>query len=151
MTKKLTARIVIGGFILLSFLISASVGWSAEYGPYTLTAPIATDGDTIRGDVNIWPDLSVDASIRVAGVDTPELKSSFPCERALAVTAKKFTDTWILENYPLTISRIKQDKFSGRFNASVTGSTGDSLAGALIAAVVGRPYAGGARQPWCSN
>ena len=143
------ARMALGWLVLLCFLSMASVVSASEYGPYVLAAPIATDGDTLRGDVNIWPDLSVDAAIRVAGVDTPELKASLPCERALAVTAKKFTDTWILKNHPITISRIKPDKFSGRYDAVVTGSTGDSLAGALIAAGIGRPYSGGARQAWC--
>jgi len=152
-----------GRFILLSFLLSASVGWSAGFGPYGLTAPIATDGDTIRADVAIWPSLSVDAAIRVAGVDTPEMRTKAACDKrasvaerdgclcemVLAQKAKDFADNWIRKNHPLTVNQIKPDKFAGRYDAAVTGSTGDSLAGALIAAGVGRPYSGGARQPWC--
>jgi len=160
---KRMARVVIGGFILLSFLLSASVGWSAEYGPYVLTAPIATDGDTIRADVVIWPSLSVDAAIRVAGVDTPEMRTKAACDKrasvaerdgclcemVLAQKAKDFTDKWVLDQQPLTASQIRPDKYAGRYDAIITGRTGELLAGALIAAKVGRPYSGGARQPWC--
>ena len=41
------------------------------------------DGDTIRVAIGIWPDEEVTA-IRVRGVDTPELKSKCPEERARA-------------------------------------------------------------------
>jgi len=132
--------------ILLGLVFPAQ---AAFYGPYTLTAPVAIDGDTLRADVEIWPGTVVDASIRVIGVDTPELRTACAGERALAQKAKAFTDAWIQANAPITISSVKPDKYAGRFDAIVTGRTGGSLAGDLIAQGHGRPYGGGARQPWC--
>lgn len=123
---------------------------AAFYGPYTLTAPIAIDGDTIRADVAIWPDTVVDAAIRVLGVDTPEMKASNACERDLAQKAKAFTDAWIQANAPLLIGAVKPDKYAGRFDAVVTGKDGTSLSVALIQSGHGRRYTGGARLPgWC--
>jgi len=146
-------EIFFGPFVFLVVLGITLLCRPAEavfFGPYQLTAPIAVDGDTIRADVTIWPAIIVDASIRVVGVDTPELRASTACERDLAVKAKAFTDTWIQTNQPLMIGAVKPDKYSGRYDdAVVTGKDGTSLTTALIQAGIGRPYSGGARQGWC--
>ena len=134
---------------LLMFLLLISPVEAAFYGPYTLIAPVAVDGDTIRADVAIWPELTVDAAIRVAGVDTPELRASIPCEYQLAIKAKEFTDAWIQAQAPLMIGAVKPDKYAGRYDAVVTGKNGTSLAKALIDAGHGRSYSGGARLGWC--
>lgn len=138
----------------LIFLIALMVFLLQEaeavyYGPYTLTAPFAIDGDTIRADVNIWPGITVDASIRVLGVDTPELHAANACERDLAIKAKAFTDAWILANQPIMIGGVKTDKFSGRYDSVVLGNGGINLATELIKANLGRPYNGGPRSGWC--
>lgn len=133
--------------LVVCFLSSPS--WSAFYGPYTLIAPIAVDGDTINADVTIWPDITVDAGIRVRGVDTPEIRGSTGCERDLAVKAKAFTDLWLITNQPISISSVAPDKYSGRYDAVVTGLGGAVLAADLINAGHGVPYSGGARKPWC--
>ncbi len=136
--------------IILLVLLVFSVGASAAfYGPYTLMAPVAIDGDTLRADVQIWPDTVVDVAIRVIGVDTPELHASIACERDRARLAKLFTDAWIQSHAPLMIGAVKPDKYAGRYDAVVTGNDGTSLSKALIDSGHGRPYSGGAREPWC--
>ena len=149
---------MIRGFTLLWYLLATIVvplilhnpSEAADYGPYTLQAPIAIDGDTIQADVLIWPNIVADAHIRVVGVDTPELHATALCERTLAQKAKTFTDAWILSHQPITIANIKPDKYSGRVDAEVIGKDGTLLTEALIAAGIGRPYNGGARLPgWC--
>ena len=122
---------------------------AAFYGPYTLTAPVAIDGDTLRADVQIWPDMMTDVAIRVIGVDTPEIRATSACERDLAQKAKAFTDAWIQANAPLMIGAVKPDKYAGRYDAVVTGNDGSSLSAALIQSGHGRPYDGGKREPWC--
>jgi len=135
--------------LLLIFIGLVIPVYAASYGPYMLSAPIAIDGDTLRADVQIWPNTTVDVSIRVIGVDTPELHALNACERDLAQKAKIFTDAWIQANAPLTIGAVKPDKYSGRFDAVVTSRGGASLATTLIQSGHGRPYNGGARQAWC--
>lgn len=125
---------------------------AASYGPYSLIAPVAIDGDTIRADVLIWPDIIAEASIRVAGVDTPELVGNGtrvipPCEKVLAAKAREFTQDWINAHQPLTIQRVQSFKYG--IGAIVVGRDQTLLAGALIASGIARPYSGGARQPWC--
>lgn len=129
----------------------SSVASSAYSGPYALLAPVAVDGDTINADVPLWPGVTADdVSIRVLGVDTPEITGS-KCaeEKAAGILAKAFTDAWITKNYPIVVVNVKPDKYSGRFDAIVTGSGGERLSAALIQAGHGRPYNGGARQSWC--
>lgn len=135
---------------LLMLIALAAPAQAALYGPYILTAPVAIDGDTLRADVEIWPDQIASVAIRVRDVDTPELRATSACERALAVKARDFTDAWLQANAPVTIARVGPDKYAGRFDAVVTGRDGSTLAAALIAAGHGRPYHGGARQSWCS-
>lgn len=136
-------------FAVAIFCFLSSPSWSAFYGPYALLAPMATDGDTINADVPIWPGVTVDAGIRVRGVDTPELRGATACERDLAVKAKAFTDMWLLTHQPISISSVAPDKYSGRYDAVVTGLGGAVLATDLINAGHGVPYSGGARKPWC--
>ena len=134
--------------ILLAVCFLSSPSYAASYGTYALTSPVTIDGDTIRADVMIWPYITAGVAIRVIGVDTPEMKASSLCERALAIKARAFTDDWIILNQPITINFIKPDKYPGRVDAVVSGKSG-LLSGALISAGIARPYSGGARQPWC--
>lgn len=141
--------------VLAGFLSPSSL--AAYFGPYVLLAPTAVDGDTIKADVPVWPGVNIDASIRVIGVDTPEMTPAgcaTPAEnaaiRAAAVRAKEFTEAWINRNSPVVIGNVKPDAYSGRYDAVVTGSGGERLAAALIQAGHGRLYNGGKRQTWCA-
>lgn len=134
-------------FILLSVL--SSDAFSVYYGPFNLLAPVAIDGDTIRADVPVWPYVNIDASIRVIGVDTPEIAGKCTEEKTAALAAKAFTESWLNRNSPIVIGNVKPDAYSGRYDAIVTGSGGERLSDALIKAGHGRIYNGGKRQPWC--
>lgn len=142
-------------FVVLACFLS-SPSFAAFSGPYSLIAPSAIDGDTIKADVPVWPGVNIDASIRVIGVDTPELAPAgcaTPAEnaaiRAAAVRAKEFTEAWINRNSPVVIGSVKPDAYSGRYDAVVTGSGGERLSAALIQAGMGRVYNGGKRKTWC--
>jgi endonuclease YncB( thermonuclease family) len=147
--EKLLRYIILGGIAYI--LLMAVIGMEkarADYGPYALEGAIAIDGDTVRGDVLIWMDQTVNVAVRVAGIDAPEIKAATQCERDKALAARNFADNWLLNNMPVTISRVKHDKFAGRVDANITGRTG-SLAAALLAAGHARPYTGGTRGAWC--
>lgn len=135
-------------FMVLCFLSSGS--WGASYGPYSLTAPIAIDGDTIRADVMIWPGLVADVSIRVIGVDTPEIgQAKCELEKERGIAAMNFTNAWLAARIPISINTVRIDKYAGRIDAVVLGSGGEWLSAALIKSGHGRPYNGGTRQSWC--
>jgi endonuclease YncB( thermonuclease family) len=148
--------------MLRALLILAVIGflspssYAAYSGPYSLIAPVAIDGDTIRADVTVWPGITADASIRVIGVDSPELTSA-GCTtkqendeiKAAGLAAKQFTEGWLNRNHPVVIGNVKMDAYAGRYDAIVTGATGERLSAALIQSGHGRAYNGGKRQTWC--
>ena len=133
--------------VVVCFLPSAS--WGASYGPYSLIAPIAVDGDTIRADVMIWPGLVADVAIRVIGVDTPEIEQSkCATEKERGIAARNFVNTWLATRIPITINTVRLDKYAGRVDAVVLGN-GELLSAAILQSGHGRPYNGGTRQSWC--
>lgn len=161
-------KTLVGTVALVTILLFRPAA-AAFYGPYTLIAPTVLDGDTLRADVAVWPNITASVLIRVIGVDTPELtpppkcaagmpvtecdklKSIAACELDLAKRARDFTDAWVKSNSPLMIGAVKADKFSGRVDAVVTGDDGKSLTKALIDSGHGRAYDGKARRTWCDT
>ena len=159
--KRHVERVV--GMIIVQAVAGLLLGGAfalAQDGPRTaLDVPLLPgavvrvyDGDTLSAvDVELWPGLHVRSSIRLRGVDTPELRGA-KCEeeRTLGYRARDFVrervaaaDGWVL------ISRPEHGLYAGRVVADVT-AHGRSLADDLIAAGLGRPYDGrGARLPWC--
>ena len=143
--------------IIVVFVLTFAAPAHADApGTYAISAPVATDGDTIKGDVVLWrfPRMTITIPVRVAGIDTPELKGNGqraipPCEKVLAKAAMAFTSQWLNANHSVTISNVAQDKYGPRVEAVVASIDGSLLSGALLAAGHARPYNGGARQPWC--
>lgn len=136
-------------FVVLALFLS-SASWGASYGPYSLIAPIAIDGDTIRADVMIWPGIMTDVAIRVVGVDTPEIEQAkCALEKERGIAARNFVNTWLATRMPITINTVRLDKYAGRVDAVVLGANSEWLAAAILQSGHGRPYNGGSRQSWC--
>ena len=76
------------------------------------------DGDTFQARVQAWPGLSVDAKVRLRGIDAPELHARCADEYAKAQAARAALET-ILAAGGVTISRVGIDKYGGRVDASV--------------------------------
>jgi len=76
------------------------------------------DGDTFQVRVQVWPGLSVDAKVRLRGIDAPELHARCADEYAKAQAARAALET-ILAAGGVTISRVGIDKYGGRVDASV--------------------------------
>lgn len=119
---------------LLSFFFSAPVMANV----YPITSMWVIDGDTVHAEINLGLGVFLQKSIRLAGVDTPELtKNPEPAKRA-----KKFTSDFVLVS-ACTITNPKWDKY-GRVLADIV-CDGKSLSEALIKGGFGRSYSGGKR------
>ena len=88
------------------------------------------DGDTFTVEAAIWPGLKWHGSIRVAGVDTPEIQGRCELERNLAQEARSFVRGRIGES--VTLADVTQGTFAGRVVASVRLADGTDLKTALI-------------------
>jgi len=118
------------------------------YGPYVVQVVRVIDGDTLDVTVNLWPGLSQSVSVRLSGVDTPEMKGPTQCERDLAAKARNFVVDTISNTKTVEIEGVKLDKYAGRVDALVS-VDGHNLSALLMQAGFAKPYNGGKRAPWC--
>ena len=114
---------------------------------YTADVIRVYDGDTLTAKVALWPSITVTTSVRLLGVDTPELRSKYACEKELAKAARAAAIAWIAGR-PITIRNVRHGKYAGRVLAEVW-IDGKRLAHHMIDTGHGRIYHGGKREDWC--
>lgn len=107
---------------------------------YALKNVSVVDGDTLKADLDLGFGVILAAKkIRLEHINCPEKNTES------GVSAKQFTDAWIVEHDKAVISvkNHREDKY-GRILGSITGD-GQSLADALKIAGHGVDYEGGKR------
>jgi endonuclease YncB( thermonuclease family) len=116
-------------------------------GPVSARVVEVIDGDTFRAEANVWPGHIVRVSIRVRGIDAPEMHARCTAERIAARTARSILAE--LLGPSALISNIAGAKYYGRVLADVRTHDGVAVADRLIALGLARPYSGGRRAGWC--
>lgn len=134
---------------LAALLLLLSAPAVAEEWTARLRHPPAFDGDTLRILVPELPTPLQRMSIRVLGVDTPEIRGRCAEEKRRAADARAFVLHAFRDAETVTLDVIGWDKYGGRIDAHVTMPDGRDLATALIEAGLGRVYDGGRRVGWC--
>ncbi len=120
-----------------------------------ITGPVSAkvlkfyDGDTFTVEAYPWPGITAKASVRVNGVDTPEIRGKCEAEKQKAIEAREFVKGLILGEV-VQLENVKHGKYAGRVVAEVFMDGGVSLAEKIINQGLGRKYHGGARAGWCS-
>lgn len=106
------------------------------------------DGDTFRANIKGWPDvIGYRMSIRVNGIDTPELRGKCQAEKDLARLAKQTTVESLRTAKLIELKNIKRGKFF-RLIADVY-VDGKSLAERLIKNKQAIVYNGRTKINWC--
>lgn len=118
-------------------------------GPYAARVERVIDGDSLEASVTIWLGQEVRTTVRLAGIDTAELRAACPMAREQAAAAKAFLAGRV-EGGSVTLTGIETDKYGGRVVAHVTDASGTDLAEALLAEGLARPYQG-RRPDWCDG
>lgn len=130
--------------VLASCLLLTTSGESLGetlYGSARAVVVSVRDGDTLTVDVEGWPPLVGERiGVRLAGVDTPELRSKDPAERERARAAKDFTCSLAPPGTVIELRNIRRGKYF-RIVADVYAG-GSSLSETLLARGFGRAYAG---------
>lgn len=137
---------------LVVFLILNLSGLNAAAdslpGPIPAEVIKIVDGDTIKVRAMIWLDQTVEVSVRLRGVDAPELyRPKCAAEKTLARLAKASVAASAPLGSEVTLTGITRDKYGGRVVASVVTSDGETLAARLLAQ--GQAIAMGSAKPWC--
>jgi endonuclease YncB( thermonuclease family) len=116
-------------------------------GPVAATVVRVIDGDTFFAEALVWPGEIVRVSVRIRGIDAPELYSRCPRERLAAAQARDALAE-LLDRPPVRITNIGGGKYYGRVLADVETEDGE-VAPALLSRALVRFYSGGRRQPYC--
>ncbi len=135
---------LVGGFVALFILALTQLAQAHEL----VHAGVLSvyDGDTLTIEGHPWPNVAITASIRVRGVDTPELRGRCPEEKALA---RDFTRAFVASSDDQVWVVFHGRGKYGRLIAEVYDAARKNLAAELIAADLGRAYDGGKREGWC--
>ncbi len=120
----------------------------------TVSGPVETkvlrvvDGDTFVAEARVWPGHAVTVSVRIRGIDAPEIRSRCAAERAAARRARAVLGR-LLGDGPVTVSNIGGDKYYGRVLADVTTAGGEDVGPAMLRLGAARAYGGKTRQKMC--
>ena len=133
--------------LILVVVTAAAVRADPIAGPINARIVRIIDGDTVVVDAEPWPGLTARTKVRVAGVDTPEIRGECQAEKDLALRARDFVRSTVGAQVQLT--SVRPGKYAGRMIADVW-VNGRKLADLLITENLGRPYHGGRREGWCS-
>jgi micrococcal nuclease len=108
------------------------------------------DGDTLTVRINnVHPLLGDRISVRIYGIDTPELYSADVCERRAAQMAQKVVKSLLSGAQRIDLVSVRRDKYF-RILADVR-ADGESVAQVLLRQGLAYPYHGGTKisYDWC--
>ena len=119
-------------------------------GPVPAAVVQVIDGDTLRVRARVWLGQDVETAVRIAGIDTPELRgAACEAERRLAEAARGRLAA-LLDGGAVRLREIEHGTFAGRVVARVETADGHDVGEPLLADGLARRYGGqGARGPWC--
>jgi len=121
------------------------------YGNVTVSRVVSVyDGDTITVDIDGYPPIiGQSISVRIFGIDTPEIKSKNPKETALAEQVRDYVQDLLSKAKTVELRNIQKDKYF-RILAEVY-VDGQSIADLLIQKGYAVPYDGGTKQGWVNS
>ncbi len=108
------------------------------------------DGDTFRVNINSWPEvIGRRVPVRIAGIDTPEMRGKCKEEKELSLLAKQFTVMSLRTAKVIELRDIHRGKYF-RLIADVY-VDGKSVAKELISNKMAVNYDGGKKVNWCDR
>ena len=149
MNKKTTPIL----FALLAYACLATGEETQAQLATSATVTGAYDGDTLYVTADVWPNMLWAGSVRVLGVDTPEIQGRCVQESTLAIEAREYVRD-LLTDKNVLLTNVENDKYGGRVLAHVfvqAEGSQQNLAVLLIERGLGRDYDGGTRQSWCGD
>ena len=132
------------------YLYSNSFSLSSSFGSFkNVTFVKNYDGDTITVNIPYAPPIiGENISVRVFGIDTPEIKGACPKEKQLAKDTKNYVKYILSKASYIDLEDVKRDKYF-RILATVKTSEGD-LAELLLDKGYAVEYDGGTKSKnWC--
>ena len=140
---------VCAAYALARSACAADNEWRSVAGPVSARIVRIIDGDTVVVDAHPWPGHAVRVSVRLRGIDAPEIHSRCPAVREAGQRAREALATLLGGEDRVDLHDISGGKYYGRVLAAISNRNGE-LAPILLARGFVRPYSGGARvKPPC--
>ncbi len=140
---RLKYIIIIGLCFLLNIGIALADVEMREY-----RDKLCYDGDTCYVTMPALPKTLSKMTVRILGIDTPELRGECSKEKELAMKARIFANKTFREARIIEFKDLKWDKYGGRILSNVY-LDGYLYADMIINEQLARPYDGGKKEGWC--
>ena len=111
---------------------------------------VCYDGDTCYVSAPVLPGKLSKMSVRVLGIDTPEIKGKCEKEKELALIGRQTANELFRAATKIEFKDLKWDKYGGRVLSNVY-LDGKLYSNILIEKGLARPYDGGAKKGWCDE
>ncbi len=140
--------------VLVTAVVITYVPASASKLPDNIPGPVRAkiirviDGDTVVVRAHIWLGQEIETTVRLFGIDAPELRGRCLAESDIARKARDFL-TDLLASGDVLLRDIRLGKYARRVVARMEAADGRDCASALIGIGLGRAYGGGKRMSWC--
>lgn len=136
--------------LLLGGWLPSEVVFAREQiaGPVFADVVRVRDGDSVDVIAYIWPGHQVRTSIRLRGIDAPELRARCDKEKRLANEARERL-VQLLSGGRIQLTGISGGKYFGRVLARIKNHRGQDVQQVLLKENLVRRYSGGKRKSWC--
>src|SRR6056300_1665826 len=111
---------------------------------------VCYDGDTCYVSAPVLPGKLSRMSVRVLGIDTPEIKGKCEKEKELALIGRQTANKLFRAAKTIEFKDLKWDKYGGRILSNVY-LDGELYSQKLIDVGLARPYDGGTKEAWCND
>ncbi len=130
---------------LFWLLLGAQLSAAEFEGPARGQVERVIDGDTVKMRIAVWLDQEILVSVRLAGIDAPELfRPKCEAERLRARDAKEFVESFLRAG-EAGLDEIKRGKYTGRIVARVEAGGRDLGTALVVAGLAVR----GKKGLWC--
>ena len=138
-----------GVVICLSLLLLPASLLARKYGDFhAVTFHGCYDGDTCTFSLpGLHPLIGDRISVRLRGIDTPEIRGKCDREKELATAARDLLTDLLTRARSIDLLQVERGKYF-RILATVT-ADGQDVGALLMAQQLARPYTGGRRAGWC--
>lgn len=116
-------------------------------GPIPAELVEVLDGDSFKVVAHLWPGLYQHTTVRLNGIDTPEMRGKCDLEVSKAHEAQAKLQS-LIGNNTVLLYKVMPDKYHDRVEANAT-VAGRDLSSQMLEAGLARVYNGKKRRGWC--
>lgn len=133
---------------LILILVPVTV-FSADIELREFRGRVCYDGDTCYITMPSLPKSLQKMSVRILGIDTPEIKGKCLKEKELAQKGREAANSLFRSSKSIEFKNLQWDKYGGRILADVE-LDGKNYSEMLIKQGLARPYFGDKKESWCN-